>query len=382
MGKRDAEDELEEKRALNFGPEEKDGYRRTRRDAARGDSGATGSKKEEAPIPKTPYQRFMDEHWDAWLGPVLLLAVIVALVAGYKFDLVRESLLGMLASTGLAGLAIYSTAVPAYDLIEGKLGRYGFVGLCILWVAAVGYPTLRKTMNRAVYAQTVLTTEHKTQQVKIADGRRGPFDVVVSGSLKSEAGPNSSAVYDVQITGDGGIAGSVSGEFAVQTVQMRVRRGAAVWTEQSNQKEHRLPSNVRGETLTVSVEQLDDLLADGLHVTVHARSMDPKWFFLIGILVVLAMIYVETQIGDSKTKTHLIMASATSLVFAFHFHEHATTARLVRPALDSLILAALTGGIGGTLVGAVARRASGRDKVKAKEDDKTAGEKAGEPDEG
>ena len=33
-------------------------------------------------------------------------------------------------------------------------------------------------------------------------------------------------------------------------------------------------------------------------------------------------------------------------------------------ALESLILAVLTGGIGGTIVGAIVRRASGRDKVK------------------
>ncbi|HND12887.1 MAG TPA: hypothetical protein PLY80_20750, partial [Pseudomonadota bacterium] len=89
----------------------------------------------------------------------------------------------------------------------------------------------------------------------------------------------------------------------------------------------------------------------------------------LGIFVVLGMMYAESKIGDAKMKPHLIMASASTLVFAFHFHEHATASRVVKPALDSLILAVLTGGIGGTMIGAVVRRASGRDKVKAKDDE-------------
>jgi hypothetical protein len=80
------------------------------------------------------------------------------------------------------------------------------------------------------------------------------------------------------------------------------------------------------------------------------RAMTPSGSLVLGILVVLGMIYVESKIGDAKTKTHLIMASASTMVFAFHFHEHATASRMVKPALDSLILAVLTGGIGGTMV--------------------------------
>ncbi|HMU37508.1 MAG TPA: hypothetical protein PKE31_00710 [Pseudomonadota bacterium] len=378
MAKRDTEDELEGKRAVDFGPEERDGYRRTRRQVARGEdkpnSDAGKGKDKEEDLPKTAYQRFMDEHWDAWLGPVLMLVIVAALALGYKFELVRESMLGMLLSAGLVGLAIYSTVVPAYDLIERKAGRYAFVALSILWVAAAGYPTLRKATTRAVYAQTVLSSEHKTDTLKLPDGKTGPFDLTVSGTLKPEISMNGSAVFDLQVAMDGATE-SVNGEFATKTNQMRVRRGTAMWTEQTNQVEHRLPRSFRGHSLTVSVEQIDDAIDGGLHVTVHPQSYDPKWFFLLGVLVVLGMIYVETQIGDSKTKTHLTMASASTMVFAFHFHEHASAARMVRPAFDSLILAALVGGIGGTLIGAVARRASGRDKIQAKDDDKT-GEKA------
>jgi hypothetical protein len=62
------------------------------------------------------------------------------------------------------------------------------------------------------------------------------------------------------------------------------------------------------------------------------------------------------------------MASACTLIFSFWYHKNATASRLVAPALDAVFLAAVTGGIGGTLVGAVVRKASGRDKVKPDEE--------------
>jgi len=369
VAKRDDEDELEGKSPVNFGPEEGDGYRRTRRQMARGDKALPeAAEEEQAPIPKTAYQRFMDDHWEAWLGPVLLLALAGALIVGYRMDMVRESMVGMLMSAGLVAYAIYATAVPAYDLIESKNGRYAFAALCILWAASAGYPTLRKTMARTVYAQGVLTEQSKSEKLQLPEGKSGPFDVTVSGTLKADSGQNTAAVYDLQVAGEG-VSESVSGEFSVRTNQMRVRRGTSTWTEQTNQIEHRLPRSLRGNTLTITAEHIDDQLSDGLHISVHPQSYDPKWFFGLGILVVLGMMYVESKIGDAKTKPHLIMAAASTLVFAFHFHEHATASRVVKPALDSLILAVLTGGIGGTMVGAVVRRASGRDKIKPTKDE-------------
>jgi hypothetical protein len=147
---------------------------------------------------------------------------------------------------------------------------------------------------------------------------------------------------------------------------MRTRRGSTHWTQQNNQAEHRLPSSLRGRELTISAESIDEALQSGLHVAVHPQSMNPMWFLLAGLFVVLGMIFVEARVGDAKHKTHLIMASATSLIFAWHFSENATANRLVAPALDSLFLALITGGIGGTLVGAVVRRVSGRDRLKPK----------------
>jgi hypothetical protein len=163
--------------------------------------------------------------------------------------------------------------------------------------------------------------------------------------------------------------------------QMRARRGTMNWSEQHNQEEHRLPSSFRGKEITVTSDSVDELLESGIHVTVHPQSYDPKWFFLAGILVFLGMMFVETRIGDQKTKPHLIMASASTLVFSYWFHKNATPSRLVAPTLDAALLAAIVGGIGGTLVGAVVRRASGRDRIKPSEPEEKKADDKDEEDE-
>ena len=204
------------------------------------------------------------------------------------------------------------------------------------------------------------------------------YDVTISGSLKPDAAQSSNIGYELVVTGEGGIHTEVSGEFTYAVHQARVRRGSTHWTEQHNQIEHRLPRDLRGSELTITTDRVEDTLQNGLHVTVHPQSYDPTWFFVAGIFVVFAMIYVETRIGDSKTKPHLIMASATTLVFSYWYHLHATSNRMVAPTLDALLLAVITGGIGGTIVGAILRRASGRDRLKPALDDEKS-EKASEP---
>ncbi len=311
----------------------------------------------------------MDEHWESWLSQVTFIVVLGVGVIGYKMDYLREGMVGLVLAGGLLAFAIYSTVGSAYDLIESKNGRTLFAALAIVWAASVGYPTLRKAVPRKVLAEAVLTEQSKSLKMPIGENAAGPFDVTVSGSLRPEAGGDRKVDYALTIAADGGQSHELVGEFSVKTNQMRTRRGSTHWTQQNSQIEHRLPNNLRGHELSVSTEGVDELLQSGLHVAVHPQSLNPLWFLVTGILVVLAMIFVEAKIGDAKNKTHLIMASAATLVFAWHFSENATANRLVAPALDSLFLSLVTGGIGGTLVGAVVRRVSGRDRLKPKAGD-------------
>lgn len=375
-----------------FVEEEADGYKRTKRAverAKKAEAELAEYKKEEAKKlgkdgvkgardakqkdqPKTGFQKFMDDHWEGWLGPVLMLVLAVGFIVSYKMDLLRESAVGVIVAGGLVAYVIYYTALPAYDLIKQPMAKRLFAGLCIVWVAAAGYPTLRKGLGREVLAETVLSKEHLSDKLTIGKGKTGPFDVTVSGTMKPGGAQDTVVSYTLNVAGEGGVTEELNGDFSHRVNQMRVRRGTSSWSEQHNQNEHRLSRKLRGKELSVSTESVDELMESGIHVTVHPQSYDPNWFFLAGLLVLLGMMFTETRIGDQKIKPHLIMASASTLIFSYWFHKNATPSRLVAPALDAVMLAAIVGGIGGTLVGAVVRRAAGRDRIKPEEEDKKA----------
>jgi hypothetical protein len=388
-------DEENEPTTSPFVEEEADGYKRTKRAVERAKKAEAElaqareelkkqGKLAEKPDPKRPksgFQRFMDDHWESWLGPVLMLVLAAGFIVSYKADLLRESAVGLIVSGGLVAYAIYYTAIPAYELIKNTMARRLFALLCIVWVAAAGYPTLRKGLSRDILAETVLTKESRTEKLPIKGGKTGPFDITVSGTLKQSGGQDTTVGYTLNLTSDAGASQELNGEFSQKVNQMRARRGTMHWSEQHNQEEHRLPGSFRGKELTVTTDTVDELLESGIHVTVHPQSYDPKWFFLAGILVVLFMMFVETRIGDQKVKPHLIMASASTLVFSYWFHKNATPSRLVAPALDAVLLAAIVGGIGGTLIGAVVRRASGRDRIKPAEPEEKKGDKDDDEDE-
>jgi hypothetical protein len=364
---------------------DRDGYRPTRRQVARdggkpagGKSAARESESKEPPA--TGVRGFVEQHWEGWLSQVLLMAIVGVGVLGYKLEWLREGTIGLVLVGGLLAIAIYGTAAPTYDLIENKTARTLFALLAIFWAASVGYPALRKAVPRKVLGEAVLTPASLSSKIAVAENSSGPFDVTASGTLRPDVGQEKRVDYTFKITGDGGQESELSGEFSVSMHQARVRRGSNVWSEQHNQVEHRLPSALRGREISVVSESVDELLQSGLHISLHPQSLDPQWFLIGGILVVLAMLFVESKVGDSKTKTHLIMASASTLVFSWWFQKNATASRLVSPALDAALLAAITGGIGGTLVGAVVRRVSGRDRLKPRNpEDEPAdkGEKAG-----
>lgn len=349
-----------------------DGYRRTRRQSLREGgkpspgkkSGARGSEADAKAAPPEGVRGFIEQHWEGWLSQVLLMAIVGVGILGYKMEWLREGTIGLVLVGGMLAVAIYGTAAPTYDLIENKTARTLFAVLAIVWAAAVGYPALRKAVPRKVLGETVLTTGSLSTKVTIGENATGPYDLTASGTLRPDAGQEKRVDYAIKVSGDGGQETELSGEFSVQMHQARVRRGSNLWSEQHNQVEHRLPGALRGKELTISTESVDELLQSGLHISLHPQSLDPQWFMWAGVLVVLAMLFVEARVGDSKTKTHLIMASASTLIFSYWFQKNATASRLVSPALDALLLAAVTGGIGGTLVGAVVRRISGRDRLK------------------
>lgn len=351
--------------AAGPGSDEDDGYRRTRRQQLRQEEEPKDkpSKKADKAKPASGYDAFMDEHWESWLRPVLGLVLLAVGYVAYKWEILPEYTAGLLCGGGLVALTIYGTAEPAYNLIRDRRYQMAFFGLCLVWGFAAGFPTLRKAYPRQVLGETALTDEKKTEVVKLKGPYAGPFDITVSGRLESSGSQAATAVYELTASGGGG-QDKIEGDLEYSVHQTRSRRGGGHWTENNNQVVHRLSGAVKGLELTFTTDSVDKLLADGLHIAVHPQTLNPWIFWGLGLFVVLMMGVVEATVGDSKEKTNLVMASMVTLVFSYRFYERATTTNLVRPAVEALFVALISGGIGGTFVGWLVRKLSGRDKLK------------------
>ena len=215
----------------------------------------------------------------------------------------------------------------------------------LLWAFSSGYPTLRKSVVKPVYGEATLTEAAKSAKVPISTGT-GPFNLTVTGKLKSSGNQVAEAGYEITATGSEGGSDTVEGSLEYQVHQTRSRKGSSQWSESNDEISHRLSSQVRGKEVTVTVDHVDDLFENGLHVSLGPRSIDPWIFWGIGIAVVMLMMWMEATVGDAKDKTHLVMTSLGTLAFAMRFYQKATAHNLVRPAVDALFVALLVGGLG------------------------------------
>lgn len=367
--------------------EEADGYRPSRRQVARSKGAGRPSGKDRdqarpAPAagdkPGNRLDEFLEQHWEAWLRPVVLLAVLGAGVLGYRWDLISETVAGLLAAGGIVLVTIYATARPAFDLIETRRNRILFGALVVLWAVSSGFPALRKAVPRPVLAEAVLTEQNMTARVNLPGGT-GPFDMTVSGKILGGGAQQVDATYEIVVTAPGGASATVEGSLEYSVHQTRSRRGTTHWTEKHDRNEHRLPSSLRGNELTLSTERIDTLLQDGLHILIHPRdpflpilmpTLGGVAVPLLGFLVVLVMIFLETRIGDAENKPYLAMASLTTLVFSWRYSLRATSTNLVAPAVEALFVSLILGGMSGSLAGWIARRASGRSKLQPARRDK------------
>ena len=98
------------------------------------------------------------------------------------------------------------------------------------------------------------------------------------------------------------------------------------------------------------------------HGELYAFGAFMAYYFVSGLgwnfFVAIAMaIVLDTRLVDLKGKQKAYLTAAMSIAFAFsmYYWREATPTRLVKTALSALFFALVVGGIGGWLVGGVAR---------------------------
>lgn len=314
---------------------------------------------------KTAYEQFMEDHWVGWLRPVLAMAAAAVAVVAYRSKMVNESFAGVLVAVGGLSMLIYSAAMPVMDMIERKTYRALFGALVLLWGVSAVAPAFWRSGERAPLGEVQVSEAQKTGKATLKKG--GPYMVMPLGHLENR-GAETMANYEFTVN-DGKAEEKVEGVLHLIVGQVQAKRSTTRW-ENVKAQEHRLSDSITGKEVTVTVESLDRALEEGMTLRFYERNINPMIYWIAGVLVVLMMMVAEACIGDASNKTHLTMWAASTLIFSYWYYTEGRPGRLVMPAVEAVFVAAILGGIGGTALGFLARRLSGRDKLKAREKDK------------
>ncbi len=302
----------------------------------------------------TPFQLWFEEAWEGWIRPLGLIVLLAIGYMLYKFDIVGEHTAGIVAVLAIVVGAIVVGALPALPLTRAPWHRALLATMVAAALGGMVYPAVRAAVPGKVYAEATLTGDKPTATV--TTGASGPYELMVSGHFKEAGRQDAEASYTIKATDNGGGSDEVSGEIARKLVTIRSRKGSSSSVQDLNEQKHRL-GHVRGPQVTLTADGIDEQLEGGLSVALRPGGLDPIVFIVLGGLAILMAIVLDTRLVDVKGKQKAYLTASTAIAFAFslYYWQEATPSRLVKTAVSALLFALLVGGLGGWVVGGVAR---------------------------
>jgi hypothetical protein len=320
------------------------------------------------------FQLWFEEAWEGWIRPLGVIFLLILAVVIYKFDLISETVAGVLLALGVIGGTMASGALPAWPLVRKPGERAMFFAMIALWLVGTGYPALRVALPGRVLAEGHLTTQSPSATLKTDSD--GPYALTVSGRFKQAGASDAEATYTIKAEG-GGATDEVSDRLERKRVSVRVGRrgGTSTQLQEHTEKSHRLPG-VRGSEVKLTADGVDDQLEEGLTIALRSGGPSPLLFTALAVLALLLALVLDSKLvdpatltGKSKSKgvrTYLTAAVAVALVFSLNYPAEATPHSVVRPAVGALALGLLAGGIGGWLLSGIARALFGPKVKKAR----------------
>jgi hypothetical protein len=302
----------------------------------------------------TQLQLWFEHAWEGWIRPLGLMFLLAIGYMLYKFEIVGELISGLIAVLAIVVGAIVVGALPALPLTRAPWHRALLATMVAVALGGMVYPAVRATVPGKTYAHAELTNEKPS--ATLTTGAAGPYELLVSGHFKEAGRSDAEASYSIKATDKAGASDEVSGEIARKLVTIRSRKGSSSTLSDLTEQKERL-AHVRGPQVTLTADGVDEQLEGGLLVALRPGGLDPIVFVVLGALAILMGLVLDTRLFDTKGKQTSNLTAATSIAFAFmlYYSHEVTPSRLVRTAVSALLFALLVGGVGGFLVGTVAR---------------------------
>jgi hypothetical protein len=308
----------------------------------------------------SPFMLWFEEAWEGWIRPLGLVAVLGIAFLLYRFDLLGERTAGVLAVLAIVAGAIGLGVVPAWPLTRAPWQRALLVTLSVAALAGTLYPTLHVALPGRLLASAVLTPDKPTATLR--SGQAGPYDLAVSGRFKEGNRSEAEVDYTIKVSDNSGGSDEVSGALERKLVTIRSRKGSSSSVQEHSEASHRLP-HVVGPQVTIAADLSFEQLESGLTVDLRHGSLPGQLFIILGALALAMALVLDARLvepkakakGQKTAKSYLTACLAVAFVFSIDYPTGATPHALLRPAVASFLLALVVGGLGGWLLGGIAR---------------------------
>jgi hypothetical protein len=297
---------------------------------------------------------WIEDQWEGWLksvGSIFLFAIAYVL---YKFDLVSEGVAGAGFVLAVVLGSLGSVVLPAWPLLRVNWHKSLMIVMSLVAAVVTGYPSLRASMPPKALAETRLTVAQPTATVHLSDP--GPYELAVAGSFKQQGG-EAEVSYIIKATGSSG-SDEIQGTMSRSQARVRTSRrgGTSTMIIERTENQHRM-SSVRGPDVTFTADGVDEQLGEGLILDVRPAGPNPILFIILGALCILAALFLDAKLVDPKrkVKTYLTVGVAIPFVFSLRFPDVATPHSLVKPGVEALVIGLAVGGLGGWVLGALAK---------------------------
>lgn len=297
------------------------------------------------------FQSALEEAWHGWLKPVGGIVLVVLAYVLYDRGVIQDALGGRLLVTLMLGGALYLGIEPAISRSTASRDKALYYGLAAVWAIACVMPLFRLVYWPATpLAESRLVPSEKggtiTQVIQLPEKESGPYEIRVSGALRGSG--EAEANYKLTFKGDGEATKDVEGVIKRTYLRERAGRRGGMTTVRSEHGEetHRLGPTVRGNKLSVDAEIAGELLEEGLVVSVVRAWVNPAWFWLLGLVVIVLGVLSDYRLKAPKQDpTYLAAAAGFTLALVIYLPTDATPHHLVRPAVGALVLALFVGAL-------------------------------------
>lgn len=303
--------------------------------------------KENKPLPPTRWGLFL-EGLAPWRNTILAVLVVGGLFVASRFDSLRPTV-ALVVAVGAPPAALLLAFLPLRDApVALKV-----VGLALLLAAGATFVTEDWETFRPpeAYGSARLSggEEGETAEIDLPAGVKA-FELEVHGKLLSSEG-EATGKYALLLT-RGDEVTRVAGEMSRTAQARRVGRRLRVRSMVSHDFT-RVPVQLDGQgPLEVEVAHIEGL-RDRLQVLVLPAPLvgGPLWAVL-GVLAALALV-VEAWAGRHRLEARWTAAIAASGVFVHHVVYNYDASDPVTTIFGGLLFAAVTGGLGGWILGVV-----------------------------